>query len=529
VNAHAQRIAFFAAAVVATLLVYFPIASSADRYSLYKVLGRMPASIEEPTLPSHRLTDSEVPNFSQLNQEYTRVIAHVIPSVVSIDTTSAKQVPELEIVKSKAMRSMRMPDGKEATVMIPTETRVTSRDIFTEIPGVGSGVFISEDGHIITNHHVVQGADDILVTTHDQQQFNAIVIGADSTVDLAVLLIPDAGDRKFPVLNFADSESIQPGQIVFAFGNPFGLSESITQGIINGTGRRFYGSSDNAYIQTDAVINPGNSGGPLSDIYGQVVGINVIAYAGEQDPDPRRVRAWQGMGLALPSNRVVRAYEEVMNLGQRKRPYLGVIFNEVKQEMADAVGLEEASGAMIYSLEEDSPARDILQEGDIVLEIGGEPVQSVMDASRTIRSQSPETPVEINVWRKGANQSVKVKLAQFHDVNQIARLPAILSEGLTMSELRSSLGLLLRELTPRDKIESGMPKDLGGIFVWRVDEQSPMSGHVEGYDLIHEINGHPVWTEEDFYTLLSELPTDQPSTMMLTRNRRRYYLEFRPG
>ncbi len=479
-------------------------------------------------LPSHRLTELEVPNFAQLNREYTRVIAHVIPSVVSIDTTSAKQVPEVEIIKSTAMRSM-MPDGKEATVMIPTETRVTNRDVFTEIPGVGSGVFISEEGHIITNHHVIQGADDIIVTTHDQQQYEAIVIGADSTVDVAVLLIKDRGGRKFEVLNFADSDAIQPGQIVFAFGNPFGLSESITQGIINGTGRRFFGSSENAYIQTDAVINPGNSGGPLSDIYGQIIGINVIAYTGEQDPDPRRVRAWQGMGLALPSNRVVRAYEEVLDLGQRKRPYLGVIFNEVKSEMASAVGLPKPTGAMIYSLEEDSPAKELLKEGDIVLRIGGMEIGSVTDASQVIRAQKPAVPVSISVWRSGVDVEVDVELAQFHDVNQIARLPEILSSGKTAEELRASLGLLLRELTPRDKIESGMPKDLGGIFVWRVNDDSPVSGHVEGYDLIHEVNGLPVWTEEDFYRLLSEMPTDSSSTMMLTRNRRRYYLEFRPS
>ncbi len=524
-----HSIVFFLTLAAVSLVVYFPIASSANRYSLYKVAGRQPAP-KRDVLPAHRLSESEVPNFAQLNREFTRVIAHVIPSVVSIDTTSATQVPEVEFtLKSTDMRSV-SPDGQERFVMIPTEPRVTNRDIFTQTPGVGSGVFISQDGHIITNHHVVQGADSIVVTTHEKKRYQAILIGADSTVDLAVLRVlgHETGET-FPVLNFADSNQIQPGQMVFAFGNPFGLSESITQGIINGVGRRFYGTGGNAYIQTDAVINPGNSGGPLSDIYGQVIGINVIAYAGEQDPDPRRVRAWQGMGLALPSNRVVRGYEEILDLGQRKRPYLGVIFNEVKQDMADAVGLDQAKGAMIYSLEADSPARDVLEEGDIVLEIGGNPITSVTDASRVIREQSPGAPVSIQVWRGGHNLSLEVELSQFHDVNQIARLPDILRASKTAAELQESMALLLRELTPRDKIESGMPEDLGGIFIWRVDSQSPMNGHLEGYDLVHEINGQPVWTEEDFYRFLSEMPPDEPSTIMLTRNRRRYYLEFRSG
>jgi S1-C subfamily serine protease len=400
-------------------------------------------------------------------------------------------------------------------------------DVTHEIPGVGSGVIIDEEGYIVTNHHVVLDADNIAITTHKGERFTAELIGADSTVDMAVLRIKDAKGRKFPVLRFGDSERIRPGEIVFAFGNPFGLSESITQGIINGTRRRFIDDLANEYIQTDAVINPGNSGGPLTNIYGEFVGMNAIVYAGQKD----KTQGWQGISLALPSNRVLRCYVELMELGQRVRPYLGVLFNDVSDQTRASLSFSGKGGAYILNMEEDSPAGTILHPGDVVLKIGRKEIKSASSATKVIQQQAPGVPLEFVVWRDKQEQTVTVELGQVRDVNQIALLPGIFSSKMTPDELKSKLGLVLRELTPGDRKETGMPADLGGIFLWGVAPDSPLAGHLERHDMVHEINGRPVWTEKDFYELMGELPSSESPSLVLTRNRRRYYLQFRsaPG
>jgi len=313
---------------------------------------------------------------------------------------------------------------------------------------------------------------------------------------------------------------------VFAFGNPFGLAESMTQGVVNGTGRRFDVDRDNEYIQTDAVINPGNSGGPLTNLSGEVVGVNVIAYAAEGKPG--QAQAWQGIGLALPSNRVLEAFSELIEIGARERPYLGVLFNPLREEKAEALGYEGEDGVLIFSVEPDSPGRELLQPDDVVLEIAGSTVAEVRDATQALRQQEAGSIIEVVVWRDGDTRELSVPLGQITDVNQIALLPDVLRRDLSAAELEEELQLVLRELTEGDRRETGMPDDLGGIFIFGVEEDSGLSGHLEPYDLVHEINGVPVWTEEEFYDLLAGLPDDEVSQLTLTRNRRRYYLEFQP-
>jgi len=522
-----------------TLLLYGLILSAnPDRYSMFKVVMALPASDRElrspgddsshaPSLP--HLTRRDIPDLARLNDQYATVFDHVMPAVVSIDVGELSADPSVRL-KSYRRGTIKLPSGEEREIMVPVEWEWDENrqsDLIHEIPGVGSGVIIDEDGYIVTNHHVVLDADNIVVTTHGGQRFSAELIGADSTVDMAVLRIKDGKGRKFPVLRFGDSERLRPGEIVFAFGNPFGLSESITQGIVNGTRRRFIDDLANEYIQTDAVINPGNSGGPLTNVLGEFVGMNAIVYAGQHE----KPQGWQGISLALPSNRVLRCYEELMELGQRVRPYLGVLFNDVGEQTRSARGFTGKGGAFIFNLEPDSPAGKILHPGDIVMRIGGVTIKSASAATKVIQQQSPAVPLEFIIWREGKEQSVKVELGQFRDVNQIALLPTIFSQKPAPDKLKAELGLLLRELTPGDRKETGMPADLGGIFLWGVKPESPLAGHLEGHDMVHEINGKPVWTEKEFYQLMSELPSSKTPSVVLTRNRRRYYLQFRaaPG
>lgn len=532
-----QRLILFCATVVVALGIYFVVVeSSTSRYSVFK-LARAEAATPEQLLAAKddanarfsgpKLHRGDVARLAEMNEEFAKVIEHVQPAVVSIDTTIHEQKPAVRMYREVEIT---LPNGEKKMVRAPMERpELMDFDFKWDIPGVGSGVFISEAGHIITNHHVVLDVDNIVVTTHDGEVFQAELIGADSTVDIAVLRVKNARDRKFPVLNFADSDQAHPGELVFAFGNPFGLTQSITQGMVNGIGRRFVGDLESAYIQTDAVINPGNSGGPLANIFGEVIGINVIVYSGQQDPSGRQLQAWQGIGLALPSNRAIESYEDIMRLGLRIRPYLGVVFNELTPEGAEAIGLETGKGALINQLEEDSPARGILEAGDVVLRIGAEEIGSVSDAGRVIKDQEPGAPLPIEVWRKGARQLLGVELGEFSDVNQIARLPKELGTLADPKDIREAIGLTLRELTARDRQDTGMPADLGAIFVRSVAPGSPLSRHLLLHDVIHEVNGQAIWSEDQFYQLLSKLPPDESATMMLTRKQRRYYLELRPG
>jgi serine protease Do len=521
--------------ILATLLMYGTVLSlQPDHYSLFRLLWRVPATAEQlavledskatPARPD-KLRRYEVPSLARMDEEYRRVVAHVMPAVVSIDIAESAQEPSYRL-KEYRRGKIRAPNGQEREVWIPEKWEIEDLNFTQEIPGVGSGVFLSEDGEIVTNHHVVLDADHIRVTTHDKQVYEAELIGADSTADVAILRVKDARGRKFPVLNFTDSERLRTGQIVFAFGNPFGLAESVTQGVVNGTGRRFAADVANEYIQTDAVINPGNSGGPLTNIYGEAVGINVIAYAA--DGSRSAARAWQGIGLALPANRVLGSYARLMKLGTRERPYLGVLFNRLRPEKAASLHFEGKNGVLIYSVEQDSPGRALLKQGDIVMEIGGIPVGEVTEATHALQCQKAGAPVEIVVWREGKELRLQVPLGHVTDVNQIAMVPEVLRRKLKAEELKKELKLVLRELTEGDRRETGMPDDLGGIFIFGVDENSGLTGHFERYDLVHEINGTPVWTEKEFYALLASLPADRPSQIVLTRNRRRYFVQFDP-
>jgi S1-C subfamily serine protease len=526
---------YLAVAGLSVLLYGLILSGNPDRYSLFKVILAIPAAdgeLRSPGEPSGttsalpHLSRRDIPDLARLNDQFAAVFDRVMPAVVSIDVGELSADPSVRL-KSYRKGQIKLPNGEVREIMVPVEWEWDENrqsDITHEIPGVGSGVIIDEEGYIVTNHHVVLDADNIAITTHKGERFTAELIGADSTVDMAVLRIKDAKGRKFPVLRFGDSERIRPGELVFAFGNPFGLSESITQGIVNGMRRRFIDDLANEYIQTDAVINPGNSGGPLTNVFGEFVGMNAIVYAGQHE----KPQGWQGISLALPSNRVLRCYEELMELGQRVRPYLGVLFNDVSDQTRAAVSFSGKGGAYILNLEADSPAGTLLHSGDIVLRIARKEIKSASAATKVIQQQAPGVPLEFVVWRDKREQSVVVELGQFRDVNQIALLPAVFSSKLGPEELKSKLGLVLRELTPGDRKETGMPADLGGIFLWGVAPDSPLAGHLERHDMVHEINGKPVWTEKDFYELMGELPSSESPSLVLTRNRRRYYLQFRP-
>ena len=283
------------------------------------------------------LTDSDVPGLAKTSDESAKLAAAVMPSIVRVDIGQRAMVLQRDIFGF--LRGYR-PE------IVPA--------------GLGSGVIVSKEGHVVTNLHVIQGAQQIRVTTSDRKNHDATVVGADKDLDIAVLRI--SGEGLFTPLTFADSEKVRVGELVFAFGCPFGLEFTVSRGIVSATQRRI-SESGNDYFQTDTVINPGSSGGPLINHRGEIVGINVSIYRGDQN-----VQSWQGVGLAIPANDAKEAFEVIIGKRTRAEGFLGVD--------VEMIGIRGQSrvifGALVTHVASGSPAEKAgVKEGDIIARFNG--------------------------------------------------------------------------------------------------------------------------------------------------------------
>ena len=300
------------------------------------------------------------------DQEFTELVASVLPSVVSLDALPAEAVdPRAHLLKLL----LGMPPGEI-------------------LPQLGSGVIVSREGHIVTNFHVIEKAGAVRVHLNDGRILAARYLGGDRRSDLAVLKVEATG---LDPVRWGDSDAVQLGQKVFAVGNPLGLQETVTQGIISGKGRRDLGEAANEYFQTDAAINPGNSGGPLFDIRGEMIGLtNMVAAEGE------------GVAFAIPSNTVRRVFESVLNHGRFIRGWFGALVRPVTPQLAAQLGLPKPRGALILGTYENSPARAAgLQPGDVIVEFNGRPVFDHRDLRNQVAKCELGCRAPIKFYREG--------------------------------------------------------------------------------------------------------------------------------
>jgi serine protease Do len=267
-----------------------------------------------------------------------------------------------------------------------------------------AGVLVSSEGHIVTNLHVIQQAQSILVHLFDGRNFPARVLGADPMTDIAILKI-DAPDLSPAV--FGNSDEVRPGQMVFAIGNPYGLQETVTQGIISGIGRRSTTESVNEFFQTDTAINPGNSGGPLIDLRGEVIGINnhITSQTG----------GWQGIGFSIPANTARRVYEDIRDLGRVQRSWFGIAWSRVlTPDLASQLGLPDTSGVLVqYTMDQSPAARAGLQAGDVITEFQGRRIADGIDLRNRIAEAEVGAEVVVRFYRDGQPREVQVKLEEF--------------------------------------------------------------------------------------------------------------------
>ena len=349
--------------------------------------------------------------------------------------------------------------------------------------GQGSGFIVSADGTILTNAHVVQDATEVTVKLTDRREFKAKVLGSDPRTDVAVIKIEAKG---LPTVTLGSTRSLRVGEWVLAIGSPFGLENTVTAGVVSAKGRTLPDDSFVPFIQTDVAVNPGNSGGPLFNARGEVVGINSQIYS--------RTGGYQGLSFAIPIEIATKVKDQIVSTGKVSHARLGVSIQEVNQAFADSFKLDKPEGALISSVEAESPAEKAgLKSGDVIRKVNGQPVIASGDLPAVIGQSTPGEKVTLDVWRQGRNEVIQATLGGAKDkATQTAKAEGEPGKG--------KLGLALRPLQPQEKQSSGLS---GGLLIEQAAGPSAKAG-VQPGDVLIAVNDTPVRSVEQVRELVGK-------------------------
>jgi serine protease Do len=411
---------------------------------------------------------------------YSSVIDPALPAVVNISSTKVvKQQNELpDFFNDPLFHQFFGPQ-------FPSQTQPkTERE-----HSLGSGVVVNPDGYILTNNHVISGASDVEVFTQSKKEFRAKVIGTDPRTDVAVLKI-DA--TQLPSLTVGDSSHLKVGDIVFAVGDPFGVGETATMGIVSATGRGFGGAIERYedFIQTDAAINPGNSGGALLDIHGDLIGINTAIITGGGSGNA-------GVGVAIPINMARNVMEQIVDHGKVIRGQLGVAVQSVDADMAKAFGLPQGGGALIAEVTPGSPAAKAgIERGDIILELNGKPVSEPDDLRVRVSQTPPGTTVHLKILRDGHMRDLDVTLSELSEKAETAAPGENNSSALQ--------GVQVQNLTPSVAQDLGLSTSTHGVVITSIDPSSAAAAAgLDRGDVVQELNRKPVRNVNEYYQALA--------------------------
>jgi Do/DeqQ family serine protease len=449
------------------------ISTSSDRF--------MP---EKFTLPEKGAVDlGNVELLSRINDEYANLTRAVVPSVVSINTAG--------------IRTERMMDlwGRTQVRRYPTQ-------------GQGSGVIVTQEGHVVTNHHVIAGQQKIQVTLHDGKSHPARLIGEDTLLDIAVLKI-DA-DGPFSPLKLGDSSQAQVGQLVFAVGNPFGLGETVTQGIISAKERSL---SDNQrdLFQTDAAINPGNSGGPLVNLRGEIIGINVAIFS----PDKENP-GFQGVGFSIPANDVKDALFQILERGRPIRGFLGVQMRDLDPTVRAALQYDGDHGSAVVGISPGSPAQAAgLLPQDIVVSFNGVPIRSATQLFTLVQGTRIGQAVTLGVWRNGVAIELKAIIAESGASIQALERPATppgQGRARDPEEILQTLGIEVRDLSVPERM-----RGYRGVVVTALVANSVAAKQLQPGDLIVAVNDAYITGAREFYLHLASSAAVQETVLFVVR------------
>ncbi|MCI0624706.1 MAG: Do family serine endopeptidase [Acidobacteria bacterium] len=343
---------------------------------------------------------------------------------------------------------------------------------------------VSPEGYLLTNDHVVAGASEIEIVLADQRILKGRIVGSDPKTDIAVVKLEE---KKLPVLTLADSSKVQVGDFALAIGNPFGVGQTVTMGIVGATGRGGFGIEQyEDFIQTDAAINPGNSGGALINVHGELIGINTAIIA-------RGSMGNQGIGFAVPTNMARHVMDQILKHGKVIRGWLGISIQNVTPELAKSFGLTETGGALVGDVSPDSPAaRAGVERGDIITAVDGEPVIDSRRLSLRISQAAPETTVRLKVFRDGKEREVSVKLGE---MPAEAQRPGASREGDRSGALQ---GVAVEELTPQVARQLDLPTGTRGVVVTEVRSGAAADAGLRRGDVIQEVNRKPVASVAEF-------------------------------
>jgi serine protease Do len=453
------------------------------------------------------LEPGSLANLAALDSEYTRLIDSVVPAVVSVTSS----------------RMVRVPVGDMTDRLFGWQGRVIEKPESS----LGSGVFVSKEGHILTNHHVVAGMHDIQVQLTDGRSIPATLIGSDESVDIAVLRadVPDL----LP-LPLGDSDKVRVGQMVVAVGNPFGLQETVTRGIVSAKGRALQDSGVE-FLQTDAAVNPGNSGGPLLNMRGEIIGINSAIYS--------RTGAWAGISFAIPANVARRTLESIIKTGRPVRGYLGLSMLPLTGALAREVGLPDARGVYVAEVVPGSPAqRAGIQPGDVVRSFNGRPINDANALRDRIVQAGVGAKVELGVIREGREQTVATEIAELPPTpvqppavqsppapraltpppptsKAPAQRPANVLAGISVGPLPST-------------IRDNLPQEIAGVMVRQVEPNSPAGDKLLVGDIIEEVNKRPVPTVQDYEAVAQSISPGDRALLFICRGRTRAYVALSP-
>ena len=459
------------------------------------------------TLPVAAQTVRTLPDFTDL-------VEQVGPSVVNIRTLEKATARETqangpdEEMQELFRRFFGVPLPMPNAPRSPRSNRQQPEE--SQPKGVGSGFILSADGFVMTNAHVVEGADQVLVTLPDKREFKARIVGADKRSDVAVVKIDASG---LPAVKIGDVNRLKVGEWVMAIGSPFGLENTVTAGIVSAKQRD---TGDYLpFIQTDVAINPGNSGGPLINMRGEVVGINSQIYS--------RSGGFMGISFSIPIDEAVRVSEQLRATGRVQRGRLGVQIDQVNKEVAESLGLTKPQGALVRGVEQGSPAEKAgLEPGDIILKFEGKSIDKSSDLPRMVGNTKPGTRSTLQVWRRGSMREMHIVVGEF-EADKPEKKAATEKPQPTLAG--KVLGLTVSELTETQKKEL---KLRGGVRVDAVAEPATRAGIQEG-DVILAIANVETPNVKAFEALLDRLDKTKPVSLLVRRGEWAQYTVIRPN
>ncbi|HEY1791054.1 MAG TPA: DegQ family serine endoprotease [Verrucomicrobiae bacterium] len=454
------------------------------------------------------LEETSIPRDGLPRGSYAPIVDKVSPAVVKIETTATVKNPGMQNFPGFDDPFWRQFFGDQAGRAFPAQPQ-------TEVEhGLGSGVIVTRDGYILTNNHVVDGAKDVKVTLPDGRQFTAKVVGRDPKTDIAVVKI-DAKD--LPTIPMADSRNVEVGDVVLAVGNPFGVGETVTEGIVSAKNRGGMGIEHyENFIQTDAPINPGNSGGALVDIDGRLVGVNTAIMS--------RSGGSQGVGFAIPSDLARNVMDSLIQYGHVTRGYLGVAIQDVTPALAPQFNLKDNHGAIVGEVEPNGPADKAgIKDGDVIVKFNGDEITDSRQLQLDVAGVKPDSKVSVQILRNGDEKTLDITIKPQPGTDQVA------DNSQNSDDTGTLNGVAVADLNSQAREKFNIPDGVKGALITQVDPSSASAqAGLQAGEVIESINRHPVANADDAVQL-TEHPKSKQTLVRVWANGGSQYLVVNEG